>query len=100
MAIPRNHLIILLLAALLLAVTLLLVMTDVAVSENPTNPTSDLSWNVIGAGGGHAASTSYGLEATLGQSFVGASSGSASALSAGFWQAATNYRIYLPLIIK
>ena len=60
----------------------------------------DLSWAVLGAGGGHAASASYSLDATLGQPFVGPSSGTVARLSAGFWQDLAGYRVYLPVVIK
>ena len=61
---------------------------------------ADLAWTVVGAGGGHAASASYSLDATLGQPFVGPSSGPAVTLAAGFWQDLAGYRVYLPLVIK
>jgi len=60
---------------------------------------TDLSWNVLGAGGGHATSASYSLDATLGQPFVGPSSSTAARLSAGFWQD-VGYRVYLPVVLK
>ena len=60
----------------------------------------DLSWTVLGAGGGHAASASYSLEATLGQPLVGPSSGSAVTIAAGFWQDQAGYRVYLPIVLK
>ncbi len=59
----------------------------------------DLSWTVLGAGGGHAASATYGLDATLGQPFVGPSSGAVARLAAGFWQD-MGYRVYLPLVLR
>ena len=59
----------------------------------------DLSWTVLGAGGGHAASTSYSMDATLGQPFVGPSSGALARLAAGFWQD-MGYRVYLPLVLR
>ena len=63
-------------------------------------PIADLSWNVLGAGGGRAASASYSLDAMLGQPFVGPSSGTVARLSAGFWQESAGYRVYLPVVIK
>jgi len=61
---------------------------------------ADLAWTVVGAGGGHAASASYSLDATFGQPFTGARSGPAVALAAGFWQDLAGYRVYLPVVIK
>ncbi len=59
----------------------------------------DHSWTVLSAGGGHAASATYRLDATLGQPFTGPSSGAVARLSAGFWQD-VGYRVFLPLVLK
>ena len=67
---------------------------------NPSGLAVDLSWTVFSAGGGHAASATYSLDATLGQPFVGPSSGPAVTLAAGFWQDQAGYRVYLPIVIK
>jgi len=89
-----------------LLMALLLVITASAFAardpqgfRNPEGLGDDLSWTVLGAGGGHAASTSYSMDATLGQPFVGPSSGAVARLAAGFWQN-VGYRVYLPLVLK
>ena len=91
----RILVLVLLLTALLLTAAAVSAAADTAAAAAPL----DLSWTVIGAGGGHAASTSYSLDATLGQPFVGMSSNGGVTLSAGFWQY-VDYRIYLPLLRK
>ena len=91
---PRILVLVLLLTALLLTAA----AVSVAAAVSAAAPL-DLSWTVIGAGGGHAASTSYSLDATLGQPFVGMSSNGGVTLSAGFWQY-VDYRVYLPLLRK
>lgn len=45
----------------------------------------DLSWHVIGAGGGERASASFRVQDTAGQPAVGRSQGTAVELIAGFW---------------
>jgi hypothetical protein len=47
--------------------------------------TYHIDWYVIGSGGGHAQSSSYQLDGTIGQPIVGASSSSNYILDAGFW---------------
>ena len=62
----------------------------------------DLSWNVTSASGGHAASASYNLEATLGQPIDDLGTSATIHLSAGFWQTenAGSYRVFLPTMLK
>jgi len=81
---------------------LLLVAASASASalRDPKGLAVDLSWIVLGAGGGRAASASYGLDATLGQPFVGARSGPSVTIAAGFWQDQIGYRVYLPVVIK
>jgi len=93
---PRIVSLVLLTAALALTVT----SASALVGASRDSPLADLSWNVLGAGGGRAASASYSLDATLGQPFVGPISGTAARLSAGFWQESAGYRVYLPVVIK
>jgi len=70
---------------LLLVLLLSLVLVVVAAAQ--TGDGFDLSWNVIGAGGGKSSSASgYELTGTMGQTAVSASSGSGDVQSHGFWQ--------------
>jgi hypothetical protein len=99
--IARRILITILLLALLAAISLF-VTWDVAALQNQPDVSSALAWHVISASGGHAASASYEMEATLGQPIVDRSTGATTHLSAGFWQAESTggYRIFLPLVLK
>ena len=97
---PRIPLFVLLVAALLLAVASAAASKGLRGLGDLGGLSTDLSWNVLGAGGGHAASASYSLDATLGQPFVGPSSSTVARLSVGFWQESAGYRVYLPVVIK
>ncbi len=48
-----------------------------------------IDWYVIGSGGGHAASGSYQIDATIGQPVVGQVSSSNYLIEAGFWVGVT-----------
>ncbi len=62
---------------------------------------SALSRHVIASGGGPAASTTYGLNATLGQPIVGPSAGGNIANGAGYWYGLiASYPVYLPIVIR
>ena len=88
-----------LLFALLLV--LLLSLTVVAVVAAQTGEGFDLSWNVIGAGGGEMSGGNFELNGTLGQTAVDTTSGSGRAVSQGFWQEflGTIYNM-LPFTVK
>jgi hypothetical protein len=63
----------------------------------------DLSWNVIAGGGGPISSTSYAINATIGQAAVGRVGNSTFELCSGFWcgaALAVEYKIYLPVVLK
>ncbi len=62
----------------------------------------DLTWNTLDGGGGGSSGGGYTLNGTLGQPDAGmAWSGGGYTLAGGFYQgAATEYGIYLPLIIR
>jgi hypothetical protein len=61
----------------------------------------DLSWHVIGGGGGKMASAGHTLQGTTGQALVGQMSGSGHNLCSGFWCAGeAEYRVYLPLTLR
>lgn len=59
----------------------------------------DLSWNVLGNGGGAMDSTHYGLRFTVGQTLVGETEGTDYGLGAGYWQTEF-FRFYLPLVLR
>jgi len=61
----------------------------------------DLSWHVIGGGGGQSSSAGHTLMGTVGQPLVGAVSSGSHALCSGFWcGGVVQYRIYLPLVLR
>ena len=61
-----------------------------------------MDWWVIGGGGGAASGGGVTLDATLGQTIVGASSGGSIALEAGFWTGAGGglNQVFLPLLSR
>ena len=67
-------------------------------SSAPLVVTVDLVASVFGAGGGHASSHAYSLDATIGQPIIGASSSRTVDLSAGFWQA--GFSVYMPVLYR
>lgn len=89
---------------ILLAIILVLLLSlalVVVVSATP-NASYDLSWHVLGAGGGKSTSASGTvLNGTIGQTAVSASSGSGDTLQHGFWQELSGIiRTILPFTVK
>ena len=84
------------LAISLLIVCALLLATSVWAATNAT----DLSWNVLGGGGGRLESGSVVVEGTLGQSVAGAVSQSPFELCSGYWcdTGVSGHQIFLPLV--
>jgi hypothetical protein len=63
--------------------------------------TFDLSWHVIGGGGGQMGGSEHTIAGTIGQPVVGMMDGSGHDLCSGFWcGGAVQYRIYLPLVVR
>ena len=93
------------LAAIFTAVLLALLLARIApaqMGDAPSSPSTgyDLSWSSIDGGGGMSSDGSYTLNGSIGQPDAGALSGSGYTLNGGFWGVATQYRLYLPLILK
>ena len=90
----KNHLAILLLLMLLLGVG------TAVVAQSSAN--FDLSWNVIGNGGGEASSARYAVSGTVGQGTVGQTVVNSAnfPLNSGYWTADSTMQIYLPTIIN
>ena len=63
-----------------------------------------ITTTVVSGGGGPMDSTSFQINATLGQSVVGLSSAGETQLSAGYWHAQAaetpHYQIMLPLVMR
>ena len=77
-----------------LAVVITLVGIPVLAGE-----ASEISWYVIGGGGGLAESDGYTLNGTIGQPLVGRSSNNDSDLCSGFWCMSLQWiKIFLPIL--
>ena len=59
-----------------------------------------ISRYVIGGGGGHSEMGHYILDATIGQAVVGTFSTAPYELCAGFWCGMSEYKVYLPMIVR
>ena len=83
----------------LTAVLLILLIGGVAVWAQ-TSANYDLSWHVVGSGGGISSSASYSVNGTAGQSVASpALSGSNTfTVSSGYWYSGSS--LYLPLMQK
>jgi hypothetical protein len=68
----------------LIFTTILLLISSTVFAQ-----TYKIDWYVIGSGGGHAQSSSYQLDGTIGQPIVGIASSSSYTLEAGFWVGAS-----------
>jgi len=84
------------LAFSLLIVCALLLATSAWAATNAT----DLSWHLLGGGGGRLESGSVVVEGTLGQPVAGVVSQSPLELCSGFWCDAGGggYKLFLPLL--
>ena len=60
----------------------------------------EITRDVIGGGGGHAAAGHYVMDATVGQAVVGTSNTISYELCAGFWCGMGEYKVYLPVIMR
>ncbi len=61
-----------------------------------------VQWSVLGGGGGPTMSGSgYTINSTLGQTGIGAASGSGYQAGSGFWYGVERtYAVYIPLVMK
>jgi putative copper export protein len=64
-----------------------------------SSPGYDLSWHVVGGGGGRLEGTAYTLHGTAGQPVVDLLPGGGYVLAGGFWVGGI-YRVYLPLTLR
>lgn len=100
-----------LIAALLLG----LLLSRAALAQDSAN--ADLSWQVIGSGGGRSSSDDFVLTGTIGQAATSQLTGGRFVLHGGFWPAVAGsaagptpsptqpvtpapLRIYLPIVLK
>jgi hypothetical protein len=84
---------------LALALCLLLALSVPALAQ--VSAGYNLSWHVIGGGGGQSSSAGHTLMATVGQPLTGAMLSGGHSLCSGFWCGRTaRYRVYLPLVLR
>lgn len=89
---------------LIIAGILLLFVVGTAVLAQ-TSAGFNLTWHVIGSGGGQSTSASYKVNGTIGQSLpslpnVNTHSSSNFSLQSGYWSAHSGTAVYLPIIVK
>ena len=83
--------------AVIAALAALLLLASVALAIDGY----DLSWDVIGGGGGHSEAAPYALDGTIGQAVAGPVSSASYDLCSGYWcGGAAGNNIYLPLIMR
>jgi hypothetical protein len=86
---------------LLLLPVLLLLLAGTAQAMFSANYRLDWFTPLTGGGGGPAGSANYGVDLTVGQSVIGASSSANYGLGLGYWYGvAVTHRIYLPLLMR
>jgi hypothetical protein len=76
-----------------------LALISIVVAQVSSN--YDLSWHVIGGGGGRMESSGYTVHSTLGQPVTGSSTGSGHTLCAGYWcdVGSRISQVYVPLVL-
>jgi len=80
----------------------LLVFTIGAAVLAQSSANFDISWHVIGNGGGEASSASYQVNGTIGQGVTSQPSADSAnfTVNSGYWAVGAGTAIYLPLIIS
>ena len=68
-----------------LIVALLAGVATVSIAFAQSSASFDLSWNVLGGGGGESESASFAAGSTIGQPLAGSSESASFQLDAGFW---------------
>jgi hypothetical protein len=84
-----------------LALVALLLLAGVALAMDSDNYRLDWFTPLTGGGGGPASSAHYAVNLTVGQSAIGAPSGTDYEGCLGYWcGAAIEHRVYLPLVLR
>ncbi len=78
----------------------ILIATVGIVTVFATGAGYSMPWWTIDSGGGTSSGSNYTLSGTIGQPDVATMSGGSYAVSGGFWSGNTQYKIYLPLVLK
>jgi hypothetical protein len=86
-------------------ITLLLLSLTTATVLAQSSGNYDLAWSSIASGGSEASGGSFALNGAIGQADTGSLSGGSYTLNGGFLAgtgaaATTDYRVYLPLILR
>jgi hypothetical protein len=86
---------------LALVIVLLLSLMLVAAAAAQTGSGFDLTWHVVGSGGGRMTGSGYQLDGTVGQVAVAETSGSGRTVFQGFWQDFLHLiQSFLPITMK
>ena len=87
--------------AILLAVVVCIVLAGSAMGMSSTNYRLDWFTPLTSGGGGAASSTNYAINLTIGQAAIGGLSSDSYAAGIGYWYGvATQYKIYLPVVLR
>ena len=87
-------------ATFLLALVAILLLAGVALAMSSDNYRLDWFTPATGGGGGPASSAHYAVNFTVGQSTIGASDSTHYKGCLGYWCGITQYRVYLPLVLR
>jgi len=85
---------------ILCALVALLLLTDGVLAMSSANYRLDWFTPLTGGGGGPASSTNYAVNFTVGQTTSGSSASANYATGLGYWYGISEYRIYLPLVLR
>jgi hypothetical protein len=86
----------------ILALLAFLLLSAGSIGRAQTSTHFDLTWHVVGGGGGSASSAGYRVTGTVGQSVVSQirSSSAGFHVSGGYWIPYSQQRIYLPAVLN
>ena len=87
---------------LIFVIPIVLLLVIVSATLVQSGSSYDLTWNTVDSGGDTSTGSGYTLVGTIGQSDAGAAmNGNGFTLAGGFWiGGASQYQVYLPLVIK
>jgi len=87
--------------AILLAVVVCLVVAGSALAMSSTNYALNWFTPLTSGGGGVASSANYAVNLTIGQAAIGELSSDNYAAGLGYWYGvATQYKVYLPVVLR
>jgi hypothetical protein len=71
-----------------------------AIATSSQAQSYEITWWVVGGGGGTSIGGDYTLSGTVGQSDTGRVSGGSYSIDGGFWGPLASYYLYLPLVLN